>query len=100
MPLTGITYWTLMIGFMSGAIAKYLMPKIEHGGIFTTMSLGLIGAVSFEWIGSEIKFYEFGEAQGLIAAFIGAVVFLIVYYFYIRTFGYKFSEKRPKFRRS
>ncbi len=96
MPIMGITYWTIMIGFMAGAIAKFIMPKIEQGGIFTTMALGLTGAVFFQWLGSALKLYTFGDPEGLIAAVIGALSILIMYYFYIATYGYKFPPKSSK----
>ncbi len=95
-----LVYWTLMIGFMSGAIVKICMPKIPQGNIFTTMTIGLIGSVFFGWLGSRLGLYEYGDLKGLIASFIGSVSVLYIFYCYVATFGLKRLRKRPKFRHS
>nr|BDT29542.1 GlsB/YeaQ/YmgE family stress response membrane protein [Bacteriovorax sp. HI3] len=93
-----IVFWTIMIGFMSGAVIKVCMPKIPHGSVFTTMTIGLIGSVFFGWLGSRFGLYEYGDMEGLIASFIGAVSLLYIFYSYVAAFGLKHMKKRPKFR--
>ena len=78
-----------MVGFISGAIAKYFSPQLKQGDLFVTMLLGLIGSVIFGYIGSFTHLYKFGEIQGLIASFIGSVLFLTVYH-------YKLGKNPPK----
>ena len=38
--------WTLLIGLVIGAVAKFLMPGKDPGGIIITM---LIAAIVFSW---------------------------------------------------
>lgn len=96
--IMGIVYWTIMMGFMAGVVVKFCMPEIPHGNLFTTMTIGLIGSVSFGWLGSHFGLYEYGSFKGLIASFIGALSFLYIFYSYVAAFGLKRFKKRPKFR--
>lgn len=93
----GITYWTIMLGFITGAVVKTLMPKVEQGCIFTTMTMGLLGSVFFGWLGSVFKLYEFGKPVSLVASLIGALSLLFFYYSYIKTYGYQAPPKGPKY---
>ena len=45
--------WTLIIGLVTGAIAKLVMPGKDPGGIIVTMLLGVAGAFVANWIGHE-----------------------------------------------
>ena len=76
-----IIFWTLVIGFMSGAIAKHFSPELKQGDLFIAMLLGLLGSVIFGYIGSFTKLYKFGELKGLVASFIGAVLFVTIYHY-------------------
>lgn len=80
----GTVYWTLMIGFLVGALAKFFFHRMKQGEVFTTMTAGLVGSVFFGWLGSKIGFYEYGETDGLIASLIGAVLFEVAYCLYYR----------------
>jgi len=71
--------WALIIGLVIGAIAKYLMPGNDPGGIVVTMLLGVAGAFVANWIGAQSGFYQFGEGPGLIASVIGAMLILFFY---------------------
>ncbi|MBX2993788.1 MAG: GlsB/YeaQ/YmgE family stress response membrane protein [Bdellovibrionaceae bacterium] len=71
--------WALLIGLIVGAIAKFLMPGKDPGGIIVTMILGVAGAMLAGWIGSSMGNYAPGEAPGLIASVIGAMLILFIY---------------------
>lgn len=71
--------WALLIGLIVGAIAKFLMPGKDPGGIIITMLLGVAGAMLAGWIGSRMGNYAPGEAPGLIASVIGAMLILFCY---------------------
>ena len=90
-----VVFWTMMIGFMCGAIAEYLTPQLKQGDIFISMTIGLIGSVLFEWLGSVVKLYVFGDVIGLVASFIGATSLLYFYHVYITTYGPPKSPDRP-----
>lgn len=71
--------WTLLIGFVIGAIAKFLMPGRDPGGFIITTILGIAGAFVANWLGGAIGIYRPGEAAGFIASVLGAILLLWVY---------------------
>jgi uncharacterized membrane protein YeaQ/YmgE (transglycosylase-associated protein family) len=71
--------WTIIIGFVAGAIAKFLMPGRDPGGFIITILLGIVGALVATWLGQAIGWYRAGEGAGLIGAVVGAVIVLVVY---------------------
>ena len=50
--------WTLLIGLVIGAVAKFLMPGKDPGGIIITMLIGIAG--------SFVATYA-GRASGLVS---------------------------------
>lgn len=71
--------WTALIGLLAGALAKAIMPGRDPGGIIITMLLGVAGAMLGTFLGRSVGWYQPGEAAGLIAAVLGAVVLLFLY---------------------
>jgi uncharacterized membrane protein YeaQ/YmgE (transglycosylase-associated protein family) len=71
--------WALIVGLVVGAIAKFLMPGKDPGGIIITMLLGVAGALLANFIGTQTGIYESGEAAGFVASVIGAVILLAIY---------------------
>ncbi|MBU8544399.1 MULTISPECIES: GlsB/YeaQ/YmgE family stress response membrane protein [Roseomonadaceae] len=71
--------WTIIIGFLAGALAKFLMPGRDPGGFIITVLLGILGAVVATWLGQAIGWYRAGEGAGFIGAVVGAVIVLAVF---------------------
>ena len=71
--------WMLLVGLIVGAIAKLIMPGKDPGGIFVTMLLGVAGALIAGFLGRGLGWYREGEAVGLFASIIGAMVLLGLY---------------------
>ncbi len=71
--------WTIIIGLIAGAIAKFVMPGRDPGGIIVTILLGIVGALVATWLGQAIGWYRAGEGAGLIGAVVGAIIVLVVY---------------------
>ena len=72
--------WTIIIGFIAGVIAKYIMPgDNEPTGFILTAILGIVGAFVATFLGQALGWYRPGEGAGLIGAVVGAVVVLLVY---------------------
>jgi len=72
--------WTLIIGLVVGAIAKLLMPGKDPGGFIITMLLGVAGALLAGFLGRALGWYANpGDAPGLIASVIGAMILLLLY---------------------
>jgi uncharacterized membrane protein YeaQ/YmgE (transglycosylase-associated protein family) len=71
--------WMLIIGLVIGAIAKFIMPGKDPGGIIVTMLIGIVGAVIAGFLGRALGWYHEGEPAGFIASIVGAILLLIVY---------------------
>jgi uncharacterized membrane protein YeaQ/YmgE (transglycosylase-associated protein family) len=72
--------WTIIIGFVAGVIAKFIMPgKNEPSGFVLTTILGIVGAVVASYLGRALGWYEPGEGAGLIGAVVGAIIVLFIY---------------------
>lgn len=71
--------WTLVVGFVVGLIARYLMPGKQVMGIFMTTLFGCGGAVLATYAGQALQLYKAGEPAGFIGAIVGAFVLLFIY---------------------
>jgi uncharacterized membrane protein YeaQ/YmgE (transglycosylase-associated protein family) len=72
--------WTIVIGFVAGVIAKFIMPgRNEPSGFVLTTILGIVGAVVASYLGQALGWYAPGEGAGLIGAVVGAMVVLFVW---------------------
>ncbi|MBR1267556.1 GlsB/YeaQ/YmgE family stress response membrane protein [Bradyrhizobium sp. AUGA SZCCT0222] len=72
--------WTIIIGFVAGVIAKFIMPgDNEPSGFILTTILGIIGAFVATFLGQALGWYRPGEGAGLIGAVVGAIVVLLIY---------------------
>jgi len=72
--------WAIIIGFIVGLVAKFLMPGRDGGGFFVTALLGIVGALVATFLGQAMGFYGPGENAGFIASVIGAIIVLFVYH--------------------
>jgi uncharacterized membrane protein YeaQ/YmgE (transglycosylase-associated protein family) len=79
LPKEGFMIWSLLVGLVVGAIAKFLMPGKDPGGIFITMLIGVAGAAFASWLGSQMGYYEQGQPVGMVAAVIGSMLLLGIY---------------------
>ena len=72
--------WTIIIGFIAGVIAKFIMPgDNEPAGFILTAILGIIGAFVATYLGQALGWYRPGEGAGLVGAVVGAIIVLLVY---------------------
>ena len=86
-PLAGGWVWTILIGIIVGAIAKFLTPGREPAGCIITMLIGVIGAALATVIGPPVHFDQPGETAGFIASVIGAVIVCAIYHLVTRNRG-------------
>ena len=69
--------WTLLVGLVVGALAKLIMPGRDPGGVLVTMLIGIAGAFVAGFLGRAFGWYtEVGDAPGIIASVVGAMVLL------------------------
>jgi uncharacterized membrane protein YeaQ/YmgE (transglycosylase-associated protein family) len=75
--------WTILIGFIVGVIAKFLMPgdKYEPKGLILTTILGIVGAFAATYLGQAVGWYGPGQSAGFIGGVVGAIIVLAVYGF-------------------
>ena len=72
--------WTIVIGFIAGVIANFIMPgSNEPSGFILTTILGIVGALVASFLGQALGWYAPGQGAGLIGAVIGAIVLLVVW---------------------
>jgi len=71
--------WVIIIGFIAGVAAKFIMPGKDPGGFLITTGLGIGGALLATFLGRLIGWYKEGQSAGFIAAVVGALIVLGVY---------------------
>jgi uncharacterized membrane protein YeaQ/YmgE (transglycosylase-associated protein family) len=71
--------WTLLIGLIIGAVAKFLMPGKDPGGWIITMLLGIAGSFVASYLGRALGWYREGQEAGFIMSVLGAILLLFLY---------------------
>lgn len=72
--------WTIIIGFVAGLIAKFIVPgNREPRGFVLTTILGIVGALVATYLGQALHLYAPGEGAGLIGAVVGAIIVLVIW---------------------
>jgi uncharacterized membrane protein YeaQ/YmgE (transglycosylase-associated protein family) len=73
-------FWTIVIGFVAGIIAKLIHPgPNEPSGFILTTILGIIGAFVATYLGQALGWYRADQGAGLIGAVIGALIVLFIW---------------------
>lgn len=69
------------MGFLAGAIAKFLFPGKQAGGLILTTLLGIVGAAVGGWLGTQLGFGSVSQFNlaGLGISILGAMVVLLVF---------------------
>ncbi|HEX4766973.1 MAG TPA: GlsB/YeaQ/YmgE family stress response membrane protein [Lichenihabitans sp.] len=76
--------WTIIIGFVAGVIAKFIMPgPNEPSGFIMTTILGIVGAFVATFIGQAVGWYGPDQGAGFIASIVGAIIVLAIYGFFV-----------------
>jgi uncharacterized membrane protein YeaQ/YmgE (transglycosylase-associated protein family) len=76
--------WVALIGLLIGAVAKFLMPGKDPGGIIITMLLGIAGSVIATWLGRVMGMYGPEQSAGFIMSVSGAIILLAIYHMFRR----------------
>ena len=76
----GILSW-IFLGLIAGALAKWIMPGKDPGGIFVTIIIGIVGGIIGGVVGTVLGF---GNVSGInltsiLLAVGGAVILLFGY---------------------
>jgi len=72
---------SIILGLLVGALAKWIMPGRNPGGLFVTMVLGVAGAMIGGFIGTQLGV---GDVTGfnlisIVLATLGAIILLIIF---------------------
>lgn len=76
----GIISW-IFLGLIAGALAKFIMPGKDPGGIFVTIVIGIVGGIVGGFLGTFIglgKIQSF-DLGGIFIATAGAVLLLVIW---------------------
>ncbi|HYC18274.1 MAG TPA: GlsB/YeaQ/YmgE family stress response membrane protein [Pseudolabrys sp.] len=77
----GVLLWIVIIGFVAGVIARFIMPGPNTPkGFFVTTVLGVAGAFLASFLGEAVGLYRPGQGAGLIGATVGALIILFVWH--------------------
>jgi uncharacterized membrane protein YeaQ/YmgE (transglycosylase-associated protein family) len=72
--------WTIIVGAIVGAIAKFIMPgSNEPKGFILTAALGIVGSLLAGYAGQAIGWYSAGQGAGFIGSLVGAIIVLVIY---------------------
>mgnify|MGYP001827025108 CR=1 FL=1 len=76
----GVISW-IILGLVAGALAKFILPGKQPGGVIGTILIGIVGAVVGGFLG---KFVGLGSVEsfdlgGILIATGGAIVLLLVW---------------------
>jgi uncharacterized membrane protein YeaQ/YmgE (transglycosylase-associated protein family) len=75
----------LIIGLLVGAVAKFLMPGKDPGGLIVTILLGMAGSLVATFLGRALGLYAEGAPAGFFMSVVGAILLLIIYRFVRRS---------------
>jgi len=64
--------WVALIGLVVGAIAKFIMPGKDPGGIIVTMLIGIAGSFIGTWLGRLVGHYGENDSAGFLMSLVGA----------------------------
>ena len=77
-----LLFW-IIVGLIAGALAKFVMPGDDPGGVIVTIIIGIAGAVIGGFLLSLIGIGGGASVNGfimsIIAGIIGAVILLAIY---------------------
>ncbi len=81
--MIGHYIWVVIVGFVAGLIAKFLIPGPNNpSGFIMTAVLGIVGSFVANFIAVKVGWISAASEGGqLLSGIVGAVVILIIYHF-------------------
>lgn len=71
--------WAVLVGLIAGALAKFIMPGKDPGGILVTIGIGIAGSLIANLLGGALGWYGQGHNAGIFGSTIGAIILLAAY---------------------
>jgi uncharacterized membrane protein YeaQ/YmgE (transglycosylase-associated protein family) len=73
--------WVVVIGFVAGIIARFLMPGENNpNGFILTTVLGIASAFLATFVRQSVGWYRLDQGAGLIGATVGAIAVLFIWH--------------------
>ena len=80
--------YVVIIGFVAGLIAKFLLPGPNNpSGFIMTTVLGIVGSVVANFIAVKIGWSPENGGVGLLSGIVGALILLFIYHLFMRNRG-------------
>ncbi|MEO6801661.1 MAG: GlsB/YeaQ/YmgE family stress response membrane protein [Granulicella sp.] len=76
--------WVIIIGFVVGIIAKFLMPGRDPAGFIITVIIGIVGSFLGTYLGRAIGHYGPDQSAGFLMSLLGAIILLAIYHLFTR----------------
>lgn len=70
--------WMVIVGFLIGLVARWIIPGAQSMGFILTTLLGIAGSFIAGYAGQMLGWYAQGQAASYIASVVGAAVLLFV----------------------
>ena len=77
--------YTIVIGFIVGLVARFLMPGRDAAVFIITILLGIAGSFVGSYLGQALGFYLPGQPAGFLMSVVGAMILL---------FGFRMVQAR------
>ena len=79
--MIGHYIWVVIIGFVAGLIARFIIPGPNNpSGFIMTAVLGIVGSFVANFIAVKIGWIGPGEGGQLLSGIVGAVILLGIYH--------------------
>jgi uncharacterized membrane protein YeaQ/YmgE (transglycosylase-associated protein family) len=76
--------WAIIVGFVAGTLAKWIMPGRDPGGVIVTILLGIAGSVVATALGRSLGWYHGEQSARFIGSVVGAIIILAIYRIIVR----------------
>lgn len=70
--------WMVLVGFVVGLVARWILPGTQSLGFILTSLLGIAGSFLAGLAGQQLGWYATGQPAGFIVSVIGAALLLFV----------------------
>ncbi|MEY4909805.1 MAG: hypothetical protein RL260_3523 [Pseudomonadota bacterium] len=70
--------WMVIVGFLIGLVARWIIPGAQSLGFILTTLLGIAGSFVAGYAGQMLGWYTQGQPASYIASVVGAAVLLFV----------------------
>ncbi|RDS86631.1 GlsB/YeaQ/YmgE family stress response membrane protein [Dyella psychrodurans] len=78
--------WSIIVGFIVGVIARWIVPGAEHYGFIMTTVVGIVGSIIGGFIGTLFNKPAPGQkfhTAGFLMSIVGAVILLFLLRFIV-----------------